>query len=231
MPAMPARTQIGFVGLGIMGAPMALNLIKAGFSLRVYNRTDWPRVEEVVDAGGERVATPGAAADGSDVIIVMVTDTPDVEDVILGEAGVLQTARPGATVIDMSTISPRVTRGIAATLREKGVHMLDAPVSGGDVGAQQGTLSIMGRRGAEYLRRLSAGLRGDGQEHQPHRRQRRRPDNEGLQPDRGGRSESGHGRGPDAGRGLRSGREQGGGCHQRRCRRLMAVDESGPAAS
>ena len=143
MPAKPARTQIGFVGLGIMGAPMALNLIKAGFSLRVYNRTDRPRAEEVVDAGCKRVATPGAAADGSDVIIIMVTDTPDVEDVILGEAGVLQTARPGATVIDMSTISPRVTRGIAATLREKGVHMLDAPVSGGDVGAQQGTLSIM----------------------------------------------------------------------------------------
>ena len=143
MPAKPARTQIGFVGLGIMGAPMALNLIKAGFSLRVYNRTDRPRAEEVVEAGCERVATPGAAADGSDVIIVMVTDTPDVEDVILGEAGVLQTARTGATVIDMSTISPRVTRGIAATLREKGVHMLDAPVSGGDVGAHQGTLSIM----------------------------------------------------------------------------------------
>ena len=143
MQVRPGRTQIGFVGLGIMGAPMALNLIKAGFSLRVYNRTDRPRVQEVVDAGGERVATAGTAADGSDVIIIMVTDTPDVEDVILGEAGVLQTARPGATVIDMSTISPRVTRDIATALREKGVHMLDAPVSGGDVGAQQGTLSIM----------------------------------------------------------------------------------------
>ena len=143
MPATPGTTQIGFVGLGIMGAPMALNLIKAGFSLRVYNRTDRPRVQEVVDAGGERVATPAAAADGSDVIITNVTDTPDVEEVILGENGVLQTARAGATVIDMSTISPRVTRDIAAALGEKGVHMLDAPVSGGDVGAQQGTLSIM----------------------------------------------------------------------------------------
>ena len=98
MPAKPGSTQIGFVGLGIMGAPMALNLIKAGFSLKVYNRTDRPRV---------------------------------------------QTARAGATVTDMSTISPRATRDIAAALREKGVHMLDAPVSGGDVGAQQGTLSIM----------------------------------------------------------------------------------------
>ena len=122
---------------------MALNLIKAGFSLKVYNRTDRPRVQEVVDAGGKRVATPAAAANGSDVIITIVTDTPDAEKVILGEDGVLQTARAGATVTDMSTISPRVTRDIAAALREKGVHMLDAPVSGGDVGAQQGTLSIM----------------------------------------------------------------------------------------
>ena len=143
MTAKPGSTPIGFVGLGIMGAPMALNLIKAGFSLKVYNRTDRPRVQQVVDAGGKRVATPAAAADGSDVIITMVTDTPDAEQVILGEHGVLQTARAGATVTDMSTISPRVTRDIAAALREKGVHMLDAPVSGGDVGAQQGTLSIM----------------------------------------------------------------------------------------
>ena len=143
MPATPGTTQIGFVGLGIMGAPMALNLIEAGFSLKVYNRTDRPRVQEVIDAGGVRAATPAEAASGSDVIITNVTDTPDVVDVILGEDGVLQTAREGTTVIDMSTISPRVTRDIAAALNEKGVHMLDAPVSGGDVGAQQGTLSIM----------------------------------------------------------------------------------------
>ena len=143
MPAKPGSTQIGFVGLGIMGAPMALKLIEAGFSLKVYNRTDRPRVQRVVDAGAKRVATPAAAAKGSDVIITIVTDTPDVEEVILGEDGVRQTARVGATVIDMSTISTRVTRDIAAALNEKGVHMLDAPVSGGDVGAQQGTLSIM----------------------------------------------------------------------------------------
>jgi 3-hydroxyisobutyrate dehydrogenase len=143
MPAKPGSAQIGFVGLGIMGAPMALNLIKAGFSLKVYNRTDRPRVQEVVDAGAERVATAAATANGSDVIITIVTDTPDAEKVILGADGVLQTAREGATVIDMSTISPRVTQEIAAALREKGVNMLDAPVSGGDVGAQQGTLSIM----------------------------------------------------------------------------------------
>ena len=143
MPATPSDTQIGFVGLGIMGAPMALNLMKAGYKLKVYNRSDRPRVQEVVDAGADRVDTPALAAVGSDVIITIVTDTPDVENVILGEDGVIHSAASGSTVIDMSTISPRVTQEIAATLKEKGANMLDAPVSGGDVGAQNATLSIM----------------------------------------------------------------------------------------
>ena len=143
MPATPDQTRIGFVGLGIMGAPMALNLMKAGFSLKVYNRSDRPGVQEVIEAGAVRAASPREAAEGSDVIVTIVTDTPDVEAVILGGDGVLHGARRGATVIDMSTISPRVTREISARLKESGVHMLDAPVSGGDVGAQQGTLSIM----------------------------------------------------------------------------------------
>ncbi len=143
MPASPESTRIGFVGLGIMGAPMARNLMAAGYSLKVYNRSDRPRVQEVVAAGGERVATPKEAAAGSQVVITIVTDTPDVEAVILGEGGVIEGVEEGATVIDMSTVSPRVTREIAAALKEKGVGMLDAPVSGGDVGAQQGTLSIM----------------------------------------------------------------------------------------
>ena len=143
MPASPANTKIGFVGLGIMGAPMAQNLLKAGFGLKVYNRSDRPRVQEVVDAGGERVATPRDAAEACDVVITMVTDTPDVEAVVLGEDGVIQGVSSGATVIDMSTISPRVTQEIAAKLKDKGVSMLDAPVSGGDVGAINATLSIM----------------------------------------------------------------------------------------
>ena len=143
MAAQPGTTKIGFIGLGIMGAPMALNLLKAGFSLKVYNRSDRPRVQEVVDAGGERVGTPREAALDSDVIITMVTDTPDVEAVIMGEDGAIHGAAAGSTVIDMSTVSPRVTREIAAALAERGVRMLDAPVSGGDVGAINGTLSIM----------------------------------------------------------------------------------------
>ena len=143
MPATPDQTRIGFVGLGIMGAPMALNLMKAGFSLKVYNRSDRPGVQQVLEAGAVRAPSPREAAEGCDVIVTIVTDTPDVEAVILGEDGVLHGARRGATVIDMSTISPRITREISGRLKESGVHMLDAPVSGGDVGAQQGTLSIM----------------------------------------------------------------------------------------
>ncbi len=143
MPATPDSAKIGFIGLGIMGAPMALNLLNAGYSLKVYNRTDRPRVQEVVDAGAERVASPQDAASGCGVVITMVTDTPDVEAVILGDDGAINGVAAGSTVIDMSTISPRLTREVAATLKEKGVNMLDAPVSGGDVGAKQGTLSIM----------------------------------------------------------------------------------------
>ena len=143
MAAEPGKTKVGVVGLGIMGAPMALNLMKAGYELKVYNRTDRPRVQEVVDAGAQRVTTPGEAAVDCDVVITMVTDTPDMEAVIVGEDGVMHSAAAGTTVIDMSTVSPRVTQEVAAQLAGKGVHMLDAPVSGGDVGAQQGTLSIM----------------------------------------------------------------------------------------
>ncbi len=143
MPATPDSAKIGFIGLGIMGAPMALNLLNAGYSLKVYNRTDRPRVQEVVDAGAERVASPQDAAGGCGVVITMVTDTPDVEAVILGDDGAINGVAAGSTVIDMSTISPRLTREVAAALKEKGVNMLDAPVSGGDVGAKQGTLSIM----------------------------------------------------------------------------------------
>lgn len=143
MPASPGNTKIGFVGLGIMGAPMALNLLKAGYSLKVYNRSDRPGVDDVVVAGGERVATPKDAAAGSQIVITIVTDTPDMQEVILGVNGVIEGVVSGATVIDMSTVSPRATREAAAALSDKSVHMLDAPVSGGDVGAQQGTLSIM----------------------------------------------------------------------------------------
>jgi 3-hydroxyisobutyrate dehydrogenase len=143
MPAVPGQTQIGFIGLGIMGTPMAKHLLKAGYQLKVYNRSDRPRVQEVVDAGGVRVGSPKEAAEDADVIISIVTDTPDMEAVLVGEEGAIHGSKEGAIVIDMSTVSPKATEEVAAALKKKGVHMLDAPVSGGDVGAINGTLSIM----------------------------------------------------------------------------------------
>ncbi len=149
-----SRLRVGFVGLGIMGRPMALNLIKAGFSLTGWNRSDNDRLREVAAAGGRRAASPREVAEASDVIITNVTDSADVEAVILGENGVAAGAQSGAVVIDMSTISPDVTRTIAATLKRQGVEMIDAPVSGGERGAIDGTLSIMAGGDAAALERV-----------------------------------------------------------------------------
>jgi 3-hydroxyisobutyrate dehydrogenase len=134
--------RVGFVGLGIMGRPMAKNLLKAGFEVTAYNRSPGPR-EELAEAGADVVTTPREAAAGAEAVITNVTDSPDVEAVILGPDGIVEGAAPGTIVIDMSTISPAVTRQIGAVLAERGVKMLDAPVSGGDQGAIAGTLAIM----------------------------------------------------------------------------------------
>lgn len=134
--------RIGFIGLGIMGRGMARNLLRAGFPLTVWNRTA-SRVEELVAAGAVAATTPADLAAKSTIIITCVSDTPDVEAVILGEAGVIEGVQAGTLVIDCSTISPQTTQQIAARLAEKGAHMLDAPVSGGSEGAERGTLSIM----------------------------------------------------------------------------------------
>lgn len=134
--------KVGFIGLGIMGQGMTHNLLKAGFDIIVWNRTR-NKAESIVAAGAQWADTPAALAQQCDIIITCVSDTPDVEAVILGENGVLGGIKAGALVIDMSTISPHVTREIAAKLAEKGAHMLDAPISGGSEGAAKGTLSIM----------------------------------------------------------------------------------------
>lgn len=134
--------KVGFIGLGIMGRPMAKNLLKAGFTVTAYNRSR-PSLDDVVAAGAQRAASPREVAEKSDVVITIVTDSPDVESVLLGPDGVIEAARPGLVVIDMSTISPQVTREIAAKLAERGAAMLDAPVSGGEQGAIAGTLAIM----------------------------------------------------------------------------------------
>lgn len=134
--------KIGFIGLGIMGRGMAANLLKAGFALTVWNRTA-SRSEELVAKGAAAGASPADVAAKSDIILICVSDTPDVEAVLFGENGVAHGARPGALVVDHSTISPQATQAFAAQLSEIGVPMLDAPVSGGSEGAAKGTLSIM----------------------------------------------------------------------------------------
>jgi len=134
--------KVGFIGLGIMGLPMAKNLIKNGYSLVVHNRSRKP-VEELAALGAEPALSSREVAEMTDVVITMLPDSPDVKEVILGRNGVIEGIRPGMVVIDMSTISPKVSVEIANTLAARGVDMLDAPVSGGQKGAIEGTLSIM----------------------------------------------------------------------------------------
>ena len=133
---------IGFIGLGIMGRPMARNLLKAGHTLVVHSRSRGP-VEEIVKAGATAAASPRDVAAQCDVLITMLPNSPEVEQVALGPGGIIEGARRGLIFADMSTISPIVSRKIGAALEPKGVAMLDAPVSGGEKGAIDGTLSIM----------------------------------------------------------------------------------------
>jgi 3-hydroxyisobutyrate dehydrogenase len=133
---------VGFIGIGIMGQGMVRNLAKAGLKPLLWNRTR-SRLDDLVAEGFEVAESPAAVAAASDVVITCVSDTPDVEAVILGDQGVLEGVRAGSLVIDMSTISPRATEAIGKHLAERDVHMLDAPISGGSEGAAKGTLSIM----------------------------------------------------------------------------------------
>ena len=142
---MPTKT-IGFVGLGIMGLPMAKNLLDADYPVVGYNRSEEP-TEELLEYGGEDGGSPAGVAEQSDVVLLCLPDSPDVENVVLGEGGesdpVIEGLSDGMTVIDHSTISPTVAESVADRLAEAGVTMLDAPISGGEEGAIEGTLSIM----------------------------------------------------------------------------------------
>jgi 2-hydroxy-3-oxopropionate reductase len=133
---------IGFIGLGIMGRPMAKNLLQAKYSLVVHSRTQGP-VDDVVAAGAKKAGSPREVAAQCDVLITMLPNSPDVERVVLGKDGVIEGAKPGLIVADMSTISPIVSQKIGKALGAKGVQMLDAPVSGGEQGAINAALSIM----------------------------------------------------------------------------------------
>jgi 2-hydroxy-3-oxopropionate reductase len=138
-------TTVGFIGLGIMGRPMAENLVRAGFDVIGHNRSR-AKVDAFVESGGRAADTAVAAARDADVVVTMLPDSPDVETVLLGAEpgdGVLDHARAGALVVDMSTIRPDVSRRVAEAGAAKGLRVLDAPVSGGEQGAVDGTLSIM----------------------------------------------------------------------------------------
>lgn len=147
------KPAIGFIGLGIMGKPMSRNLLKAGYPLWAYSRTQ-ADVDEIAAEGAHPGASSREVAAHAEVVITMLPDSPDVEQVYLGKEGVLAGARPGTVLVDMSTIAPTVAQGVAARAAEQGCPMLDAPVSGGDVGAQKGTLSIMVGGDAEALARV-----------------------------------------------------------------------------
>jgi 2-hydroxy-3-oxopropionate reductase len=133
---------IGFIGLGVMGKPMAKNLIKAGHRLVVHNRSR-AAADEVANDGATAASSPADVAKAATIVITMLPDTPDVELVLTGPNGVLSTLQSGAVVVDMSSISPAATRRLADAVAAKGASMLDAPVSGGEIGAINASLSIM----------------------------------------------------------------------------------------
>jgi 2-hydroxy-3-oxopropionate reductase len=134
--------KVGFIGLGIMGKPMARNLMEAGYELTVHNRSP-EKAQELGEEGATVAGSPREVAQKSDVIITMLPDSPQVQEVVAGEDGILEGIEEGSLIVDMSTISPVVTEELAEAVKKKGASMLDAPVSGGDVGAIEGTLSIM----------------------------------------------------------------------------------------
>jgi len=145
--------MIGFIGLGIMGKPMSKNLIRAGYDLLVYDIVK-EAVDEVVNAGAKAAASIAEVAQNTDVIVTMLPNSPHVKDVILGADGVLANAKPGAIIVDMSSISPIIAREVAAACEGKGVKMIDAPVSGGEPKAIEGTLAIMAGGNAEIFERV-----------------------------------------------------------------------------
>ncbi|MFB5760834.1 2-hydroxy-3-oxopropionate reductase [Paenibacillus medicaginis] len=133
--------KIGFIGLGIMGKPMSQNLIKAGYELVVLETNK--AAAELVAAGASAASTPKGVAELTDIVITMLPNSPQVKEVVLGTDGIIEGAKPGTVVVDMSSIAPLTSQEIAAALAEKGIEMLDAPVSGGEPKAIEGTLSVM----------------------------------------------------------------------------------------
>ena len=153
--------RVGYIGLGIMGKPMARNILRAGFPLVVHNRSRGP-VDELVALGAQAADGPAAVAAAVDVVITNLPDSDTVAQVVLGPGGIREGAHPGLVFVDHSTIRPATARHIARELAQVGVPALDAPVSGGDIGAQQGTLTIMVGGPAEALARVRPVLEAEG---------------------------------------------------------------------
>jgi len=153
-----ARLSVGFIGLGIMGGAMAGRLAAAGFPMHVYNRTR-SKAEPLVAAGAELHASPATLAAASDVILTIVGTPADVRALYLGEEGLIANARPGSTLVDMTTSSPSLARELAALALKRDLQLLDAPVSGGDIGAREGRLSIMVGGSTEAFARIEPVLR------------------------------------------------------------------------
>jgi 2-hydroxy-3-oxopropionate reductase len=158
---MDSQLKIGYIGLGLMGKSMARNLLKAGFSLVVHNRSR-AVVHELVAEGAIAASSPAEVAAQVDVVFTNLPDSPDVELVALGLAGIIEGAQPGLIFVDHSTIKPATARHIAAVFAEKGVLSLDAPVSGGDIGARNATLTIMVGGPAQALERVRPALQAMG---------------------------------------------------------------------
>ena len=153
--------KVGYIGLGLMGKSMARNILKAGFPLVVHNRSR-AAVDELVAEGAIAASSPAVVAAQVDIIFTNLPDSPDVEKVVLGERGIIEAAHDGLIVIDNSTIKPASARMIAAELAKKGIYSLDAPVSGGDIGAKNGTLTIMVGGDASALERAMPVLQAMG---------------------------------------------------------------------
>jgi len=213
------KERVGFIGLGTMGKLMATNLIKAGYPLVVYSRSRGP-VEELEALGAQGARSSREVAEKTDLVVTMLPDSPDVIQVVLGAEGVLQGAKGGYAIIDMSTISPVAAQKIAKKASAKEVNFPDVPVSGGQEGAIEGSLSIMGGGRENGLREVHGHLQCPGNEHRLHGRHGDGSNGESLQPDSRGSDPGSVGRGscpsPQVGFGPQSARESS----QRGFRRL-----------
>ena len=210
--------RVAVIGLGTMGAPMARHLLAAGHEVAVHNRTR-EREEPLAAAGAARAETPAAAAANAEAVLTCVSDTPDLEHVLLGPDGVADGLQSGGLVVDCSTVSPAATAAIAAKLRERGIGMVDAPVSGGSEGAEKGTLTIFCGGEEGDVARAGPDPGCDRKPDHPSRPQRRRPGGQGGQPGddrrhlrerrRGHRARPGRGPAPGAAGGGALGRRGG----------------------